>query len=313
MLVRFLLALLAAFLAGAASFPALGLGRWVRVAVFLGLALPILFSPLVMPAKASLLRFLASVAAVLLLVKVWDVQFGASRGSKLDLATFLVFLLNPFSFVLSRLGGERRPPLRENLVHLAQAVTGLVLGGMVCIGLFRLDWEGQPFALEHSAKVIGFYLALLPAAGAAVAAWRLLGGTARDSMDHPFLARTPADFWRRNNRPMQQFFYEDIFEPVGGVRFPLRATLIVFAVSAIVHEYVFGIALGRVQGYQAAFFLVQGGAVAATLRVRPRRARRILWIMGTFLFNLVSSELFFASMNGVVRFYAHGLPPWLQW
>jgi hypothetical protein len=35
--------------------------------------------------------------------------------------------------------------------------------------------------------------------------------------------------------------------------------------------------------------------------------------VGTFLFNLASSVLFFASMNGVVRFYSHGLPTWLQW
>jgi D-alanyl-lipoteichoic acid acyltransferase DltB (MBOAT superfamily) len=189
----------------------------------------------------------------------------------------------------------------------------LVIGSAIVLWLFWLDWDGQQFALEHSAKVVGFYLALLPAAGAAVAVWRLVGGTARDSMDQPYLARTPADFWRRYNRPMQQFFYEDIFKPVGGIRSPIRATLLVFALSAIIHEYVFGIALGRVQGYQAAFFMVQGCAVVATMRIRPKQASPIPWIVGTFLFNLASSVLFFASMSGVMRFYAGGLPTWLQW
>jgi D-alanyl-lipoteichoic acid acyltransferase DltB (MBOAT superfamily) len=173
--------------------------------------------------------------------------------------------------------------------------------------------SGQPFALEHSAKVVVLYVALLPAAGAAVAFWRLLGGMAPDNMDRPFLTRTPADFWRRYNRPMHQFFYENLLKPARGTRAPIRATLMVFAVSALNHEYVFGIATERVQGYQAAFFTIQGCAVAATMGTRPKRARRIPWIAGTFLCNLASSVLFFASVDGVVRFYSHGLPTWLQW
>jgi hypothetical protein len=196
MLAGFLLAIATAFLAAAAFSLALGLGRRTRLAALLGLAVPILLSPLLVPAKATLLRFLASVASVMLLVKVCDVHFGACRGSKPSLPAFLVFLLNQFSVVLRRLDDERRPTARENLVRLARAVIGLVLGTVVLVWLFRLDWDGQPFALEHSAKVVGFYLALLPAAGAAVAAWRLLGGMARDSMDRPFLARTPTS-WRR--------------------------------------------------------------------------------------------------------------------
>jgi hypothetical protein len=36
------------------------------------------------------------------------------------------------------------------------------------------------------------------------------------------------------------------------------------------HEYIFGMAIGRVQGYQTAFFLLQGVAVAATARVKAK-------------------------------------------
>jgi hypothetical protein len=313
MLAGFLLAVTAAFLASAAFSVALGWGGRPRLAALLGLAFPVLLSPLLIPAAAPLLRFLAAVASAVLLAKLYDLHLGVYRGSKPTLRTFLGFLLNPFSVVLRRLGGERRPTARENVAHLARAAAGLVIGGAILVWLFRLDWDGQPFALEHSAKVAGFYLALLPAAGAAVAVWRLFGGAARDSMDRPLLARTPADFWRRYNRPMQQFFYEDIFKPVGGIGFPVRATLVVFAVSAVIHEYVFGIAVGRVQGYQTAFFTIQGCAVAATLRTKPKRASAIPWLVGTLVFNLASSVLFFASMNGVFRFYSRGLPAWLRW
>lgn len=181
------------------------------------------------------------------------------------------------------------------------------------IGLFRLDWEGLPFALEHTGKVSVFCLTVLPVTVAAASIWRLLGGVARDSMDHPLLASTPADFWRRYNRPVQQFFYEDVFKPVGGIRSPIGATFLVFALSAIIHEYVFDIAVGQVQGYQAVFFMVQGCAVVVTMRLRPKQAIPLTWIIGTILFNLATSVFFFASMNGVVRFYSRGLPSFLHW
>jgi D-alanyl-lipoteichoic acid acyltransferase DltB (MBOAT superfamily) len=127
-------------------------------------------------------------------------------------------------------------------------------------------------------------------------------------MDNPFLARTPADFWRRYNRPAQQFLYEDVFKPVGGLRSPIRAVLLTFAVSALIHEYVFGISIGRVQAYQTSFFLLQGFAVAATARVRPQGWRALPWTTATFAFNLASSVLFFASVESLVPFYARGLP-----
>jgi D-alanyl-lipoteichoic acid acyltransferase DltB (MBOAT superfamily) len=123
-------------------------------------------------------------------------------------------------------------------------------------------------------------------------------------MANPFAARTPADFWKRYNRPAQQFLYEDVFKPLGGRRSPVRATLATFLVSAIIHEYVFDIAVGRVQGYQAAFFLIQGLAVAATLRVRPAGRAAVPWVVGTFAFNLATSVLFFASIGEVLPFYA---------
>jgi D-alanyl-lipoteichoic acid acyltransferase DltB (MBOAT superfamily) len=123
-------------------------------------------------------------------------------------------------------------------------------------------------------------------------------------MDHPYLAGTPADFWRRYNRNMQQFFLEDVFIPMGASRRPLVGILFVFAVSGLLHELVFGIASGRVQGFQMAFFLIQGLAVAATARIRPRGSRAVAWAIGTLVFVLITSTLFFASMQGVVPFYS---------
>jgi hypothetical protein len=111
---------------------------------------------------------------------------------------------------------------------------------------------------------------------------------------------------------MQQFFWQDIFSTNGGRRAPIRTMLIVFALSALLHEPIFGTAIGRVPGYQTAFFAVHGLAAALTARVKVKGWLAIPWTVGTLVFNLASSVLFFASIHGVVPFYSRGLPHWLQ-
>ena len=175
-----------------------------------------------------------------------------------------------------------------------------------------MNWSAWPFIAEHVSKVIVFMLTIFAGLSASASLWRLLGGSARDYMDNPIAARTPADFWRRYNRNMQQFFWQDIFRPSGGLRAPVRTTLLVFATSAVMHEFIFSVAIGRVQGYQTAFFLLQGLAVASTARVKVHGYASVAWRLGTLSFMLVSSMLFFASIHEVVPFYARKLPTWLQ-
>jgi hypothetical protein len=293
------------------SYPALLLpGRLGRYVVLTACG-PVLVFPLLIPPGRPLLRFFAAVAAVMVAVKLYDVQCDRRRGSRPSLVPYASFLVNPFSLVRRRLADEPRPAAREDLSRFGRGALGLAAGIALLMGLFRVDWVGYPFLVEHVSKVTAFFVAVIFGLSALAALWRLAGGSARDYMDNPFVARTPADFWRRYNRPMHQFFWEDVFKPVGGLRAPTRATLLVFAASAVMHEYIFGIAVGRVQGYQTAFFLLQGAAVAATGRVRARGWRAVPWTAGTLGFNLVSSVLFFASMNGLVPFYSRGLPAWL--
>ena len=48
--------------------------------------------------------------------------------------------------------------------------------------------------------------------------------------------------------------------------------------AGVIHEYIFGMAIGRMQGHQTAFFMIQGCAVAATFKIEPGDRRRPLWI-----------------------------------
>jgi hypothetical protein len=179
---------------------------------------------------------------------------------------------------------------------------------ILCVGLFRFDWSVVPFALEHSLKVPAVFLSVVLIGRTSAAAYRLLGGTALDPTKNPLAAQTPAQFWRRWNRPAQQFFHEYAFAPAGGVRRPALATLATFAVSGLVHEYVFGAAAGCVQGWQLLFFMLQGCAVVATMRIRPTGWAVPLWVMGTAAFNLLTAVLFFRSVDAVLPFYSSGTP-----
>ncbi len=282
-------------------------GRIGRVALIIT-SLAILLSPCLIPAGRPLPRFLAAVVAVAVAVKLFDLRHDVRRGDTPGWSTFLGFLANPFIHVRRCLPAEPQPSVQTDLQRLAAGTVGLLAGAYLLYVLFQVDWDRFPFLVEHLSKVAAFFLAVFSGLALLVSGWRLLGGRGRDYMANPLAARTPADFWRRYNRNMHQFFLRDVFVPVGGLRNPVRATLLVFVLSAIIHEYVFGIAIGRVQGYQTAFFLLQGLAVVATASLKTDGTSRLPWMAATLAFNCLTSVLFFASMAQLVPFYAHGLP-----
>jgi hypothetical protein len=251
------------------------------------------------PLNAAPLRFLASLFAITLLVKLYDLH----REAPLDLGlgSYLAYLPNGFWLVLRR--EPSRPPMPLDLRRLGRRAPAALASVLLCVILYRVDWSTVWFPLEHVLKVSAVASAVVLLTNAAAAAYRLTGGVALDFMNHPLVAPTPAAFWRRWNVPAQQFLNEYTFQPAGGPRRPVRATLVTFAVSGLVHEYVFGIAAGRVQGWQLVFFMLQGVAVVATLRIRPRGRSTLLWVAGTWGFNLASSALFFLSVNQVLPFY----------
>jgi hypothetical protein len=299
-----------------AFYPALWLGRRGRLAALVAALLCIAASPLWVPATLPFGRTLAATFSVAVAVKLYDLYVGAGRGSRPSPRAFVTFVFNLASIVWRKLGDEPRPSTRENLARLARTSLAAASALALVIAVFRADWARSPFLVEHSIKASAFFLALVPTSVALATAWRLGGGEAREPMDNPFAARTPAEFWRRYNRPAQQFLAEDVFRPAGGLRRPVRAALVTFLVSALIHEYLFSIAIGRIQGYQTAFFLVQGIAVVATWRLRPRGGWTVVGILGTTAFNLAASVLFFLSANNVLPFYsrpigrpdAHPLP-----
>lgn len=300
------------YVVAAAAFPVLlRCGRFLWL-LTCGTCVLIVSSPWLIPADAPLVRFIASISAAVVAIKCIDAANDMQRGRAPTWNAFAAFLANPFTHVRRSLARERRPGRRESLLTVLAASTSCAAATALLWALFRVDWSDVPFLVEHAGKAAALMLAISAALGAAAGLWRLGGGTARDYMDRPFTARTPAEFWRRYNRNVHQFFWQDVFDGRRSRRAPMRSILLVFALSALLHELVFLAAIGEVQGYQTAFFLLQGLAAAATARTKVQGWRVIPWTAATLVFNLLSSVLFFASLHQVAPIYAQGLPHWLR-
>ena len=307
----FFLVVAIAYLAAGAFYPTLAWTRRRRLPLTVLAITFIALTPLGLPATAKFHRLLAAVNATALMVKLYDLHMTCGPGLRPTFAAYVAYLPNFLSVVWRKLSATPQPSRIENARRLAIALLQAAAAITLFVWLMRRPWENVPFAIEHTVKVFTFFLALIPVTHAHTAFWRLCGGRGLDPMNRPLLAATPADFWRRYNRPAQQFFHDHIYRRVGGP--PIRAILITFVLSAIIHEYVFSIALSRVQGCQTVFFLLQGIAAAATIRVRPTGLCKWAAIAATLSFNLASGVFFFVSVQGAVPFYANGLPTWLLW
>jgi hypothetical protein len=300
-----------AIVSAVAFLPALAFGTRRRLAAFLVLGTAVSLSPLLVPLDATAARTLCTGFAVVLLFKMWDLHVGAMRGQQTSLGDGLAFYVNVFFLVSRKHGLERQPTRARNARDLSLGLLGVVTTCTVSWWLLGSDWTGVPFPVEHGLKAPVFFLFAVAFFQTCVAFTRLIGGYVVTFSDMPLVARTPAEFWRRYNRLVGQFLYEDVFKLRQGGRHAVLATLGAFLVSGLIHEYLFSMVIGRVQGYQMVFFLLQGCAVALTLGVKPIGGRAIAWRLGTLAFNLASSVFFFASAQSVFQFYRNGLPAWL--
>ena len=299
------------FLLGVLFYPVLSLPRAWRTVFLFVLGMGIIWAIVTVLAEGRFQRWVAGIGGIWILSKLYDSHYATEKFGQLRFLTFLAFLFNPFTLVQRKLRDERTPSPRENAARIVRGGITIAVGVILMRALWSVDLTSWPFLLEHCVKSIVFLLVIIGFLGVAVALWRLGGGKARDVMNAPALARTPADFWRRYNRVMGQFLYEDIYNRAAMRRGSLPATLLVFTVSAVLHEALFTIAIGQMHGFQLAFFLVQGLAVVATQGCRPRGWQASIWTAGTLTFNLLSSILFFASINQVLPFYSRNVRlPW---
>lgn len=100
-----------------------------------------------------------------------------------------------------------------------------------------------------------------------------------EMFDSPLLARSPREFWsKRWNLYFREVCHRNVFLPLGGAKRPLLAVCAVFAVSALMHEYLIFVSIGwNMIGYMSAFFALHCCAtIAQTLLGRMLGKKKLL-------------------------------------
>lgn len=217
---------------------------------------------------------------------------------------WLGFLLNPCVLVERARRHDPGAPVGDSVRRALIGVLRMSAGAAILFVAFRHDFSGASFWVEHAVKTLAVYLLVFDGQFVvATGLMRMLTGRSLEFSKNPILAHSPADFWRRYNREAGRFLSMDVLVPLVGTRALLPGTAIVFIASGALHEYLAWAISGRLLGYQMAFFGLQGAATMLTLAWRPRGGVRVLGVVGTLAFNLLTSALFFASVDLFVDWY----------
>ena len=227
----------------------------------------VLLFPLQIPDPFVKTRALAFVVCVDLMFRLVDCARRPSAGAKgsgslLERVAFLI----PFPiFVAIR---DQKMRQRGKGVGRPRDWVALITGAAVCVACwfaleaaFTVDALQTSFWLDHCVKLPLFVLAVEAGTRALCGLERILGFRTEPLVKSVFLSRTPAEFWRRWNNRVHAWLFRHLFAPCGGAKHPVRAVWLTFLFSGLFHELAFGLATGRFDGYQFAFFVIQAPAV----------------------------------------------------
>jgi hypothetical protein len=303
-----------AYVAAVAFFFARGLKPGARSAAFVLLAVIVLGSAILLETNSLAIRWVVGgLLVAIFLPHMWDLHLDPARGGRLSLRAYIVFV-GDYAWSVARVadGYGVDLPFKRRLLDAGKYVAGLGVVTVVTVRVFKIDWAAYPFLLEHAIKSTCLAACTVWAFHTNTALWRLAGAPAAFfTAKNVLWAYSPADFWRRWNRPMYRWLLENIYKPLGGRRNPHLATLGAFAVSGLLHEYLFGVTLQRVTGYPTAFFLLHGLAAVLTRRFKPAGWLMLPAILFTFAFNTASTLLLLIPINERIPVYVSDVPKWM--
>lgn len=213
-------------------------------------------------------RFALATLAVLCLFRALDLARGRAPASLGARAAHLVSLFDTRRSVRRSPGVDRAAGVKLVLATAAFAAAfevvriAVFLRGPVHYALLWIATAVMAFA--------GFEI--LSSAVVGVAA--LCGVAAPTIHDHPYRARSLAEFWgRRWNRAVSAMLHAHCFAPLAR-RGAAAGLLASFAASAAIHAYAGGVAVGGAAALSwAAFFLAQPALILLERRLRVHRWR----------------------------------------
>lgn len=285
----------------------------LRTIIFILLGIIVLGSPLMLSTDSAILRCLITLALIICFEHMWDLHLDPCRRTRLSFKTYMVFLLD-FAWGVARVTDDygANLSLKRRILDTVKNTVVFCLVSTIAIVAFRIDWKPYSFLLEHFVKSTCLIIWIIWAFNANTAIWRLAGAPAAPFIrKHIFLAHSPAEFWRRFDRPVHRWLYENVFLPIGGRRKPITATLTAFAVSACLHEYLLTVTLRYITGYVFVFFMLHGFVTVLTRRFKLTNFLVYPAIALTFVFNTLSTVLIFTPINERFPFYVNDLPSWV--
>jgi hypothetical protein len=271
-----------------------------------GASVAVLAAPLLIPADKIVYRALSAYVSTDLFFRLVDFRREVCKKSERpSLPDFFGFLVPfPVLLVVYRARCQRWENARfawGDLVRVVVGVAGVTSGFVLVDVTAGIAALRESFLLDHVAKVAIFVLTIETASQGLFGLERMTGFDAPPIVRTAFLSRTVAEFWMRYNTRVHRWLYENVFLPSGGRHAPMRGILLVFFVSAVLHELMFGIATSRFDGYQFAFFFMQAPAVLAS-GVVERLANRGGWVGAA-----LARVLAIGWMTGSSVFFFHGV------
>jgi hypothetical protein len=259
------------------------------------------------------IRCVVGLVLVILWMHMCDLHLDPLRNSRLTLARYMV-LLPDLAWSLARDPGDHGLDLslQRRARDVGMAGAGLCVVSAIVVAAFKVDWAAYAFLAEHVAKSLCLGAWTVWAFHANTAIWRLVGlPAARFAAGNVLAAYSPADFWRRWNRPVYRWLLENVYRPLGERGHPRLAVFTTFAISGLLHEYFFVVTFRSATGLVTVFFLLHGLAATATRGFRPTGWLVVPAVAATAAFNILSTLLLLVPIHRQIPIYVNRIPEWM--
>jgi len=240
-----------------------------------------------------------------------------ARRSLLDLAVFIAFFphlvagpIQRASYLLPQVEARRRfdpERARSGFVLICWGfVKKLVIADNVGVIANKVFALADPTFYILWAGVFAFAIQIYADFSAytdiARGTSRWLGFELTQNFDHPYLARSPADFWRRWNISLSSWFRDYVYIPLGGSRGGqvtwARNVLVTFLLSGFWHGASWNYVLWGF--YHGVLLIVTRARGSARPAARPAAWRTVPQIAGVFALTLVGWLLFRETELGAI-------------
>ena len=279
---------------------------WVRIVGALAMVLVAVGMPVLLWTEPAWTRGLATLPMFLYLAKTAElVTRRASPGVSLDTwQGFAAWATMLPEGKWPRSADERSRCRRQaGTAAMRLAVKVLVFGALLALNEWLPVDRVRPVQLAWMSVTLYVFMSGVCDAFATIGF--SMGLDVAPMFNSPLIARNPRDFWgRRWNLWFTRTAHRLIFQTTGGPAHPVRAGMMVFLASGMLHEVIATVGNLRVDGRMTMFFMVHGASTMAFTKLAqrwPAPLPRSLAVALHFSWFMVTAPLFLDPMDGFIH------------